>query len=122
MKTLITVYLTLTIAVCNGQKTTLEYKDLNLQTEWRKAIIDNADYAFQLYRNYNEVARLKSNSDTLEITSPKVKFIKIDGKVFEIKRDIILEEVKPYSAIPFGTNFTWGIDSVIIKSATSIKK
>ncbi len=42
------------------------------------------------------IARIKANSDTLEVTSPNVRFIKIDGRVFEIKRDVFLKSQYPH--------------------------
>ena len=102
MKTLITVMLTLTIAVCSGQRRTLENHRINKDT-----IIGWGGLVYQ--EEVTQLARLPYNSDTLEITSPKVKFIKIDGKVFEIKRDVKLEEVqqgwKPYKQI-YDTMYT----------------
>lgn len=38
-------------------------------------------------------AVLKDKSDTLEIVGNKIKFIKIDGKIYEIKRTTELKEV-----------------------------
>ena len=44
-----------------------------------------------------ELLRLNSKGDTLEINIPSVKFIKIDGFIYEIKRysNISIEKVKP---------------------------
>jgi len=60
-----------------------------------KGSIDNGDKLrfFDLGDKTNEVLRLNSLGDTLEIKSPIVKFIKIDGKVYEIKRNTELKEV-----------------------------
>jgi hypothetical protein len=60
-----------------------------------KGSIDNGDKLrfFDLGDKTNEVLRLNSLGDTLEIKSPIVKFIKIDGKVYEIKRTTELKEV-----------------------------
>lgn len=46
--------------------------------------------------------RLKSNTDTLEIISDYIRYIKIDGKVFEIVRtkNVTLEEAHPYYTTP----------------------
>ena len=41
-------------------------------------------------------AVLKDKSDTLEIVGNKIKFIKIDGKIYEIKRTTELKEVEVY--------------------------
>ena len=39
------------------------------------------------------VLELSGNWDTVTITTPKVKFIKVDGKIYEIKRTTELKEV-----------------------------
>lgn len=48
--------------------------------------------------------------DTVEITG-NIRFIKVDGKVYEIKRTTSIEEAKPFS--PFGSGNLWqGCDTV----------
>jgi hypothetical protein len=60
---------------------------------------DNFDKLIFYNRNNRpkELLRLNSKGDTLEISIPSVKFIKIDGFIYEIKRysNISIEKVKP---------------------------
>ena len=65
-----------------------------------KSRIDDGRSQFQFYGENNrpkELLRLNSKGDTLEISIPSVKFIKIDGFIYEIKRysNISIEKVKP---------------------------
>jgi hypothetical protein len=45
--------------------------------------------------NWEELSRIKNGSDTLEILSPKIKYIKIDGKVYQIVRKVEIVESLP---------------------------
>lgn len=52
---------------------------------------------FWTYNSSDVQVRLKDQSDTLELFGSKIKFIKIDGFIYEIKRysNISIEKVKP---------------------------
>lgn len=44
---------------------------------------------------WEDLAFYRSGSDTLEIISKKIKYIKIDGEVYEIKRKVEIKKSEP---------------------------
>lgn len=69
--------------------------------------VDKGDkLQFYDHKNTREILRLNSKGDTLEIKSQSIKYIKIDGKVYEIKRYTELKEVSDNYGI-FLSPRTW---------------
>lgn len=58
------------------------------------------------------VLTVSANNDTLEIQSKDIKFIKVDGKIYEIKRTTELKEiVDNYGLKGFFPAINWRIDT-----------
>jgi hypothetical protein len=56
--------------------------------------VDNADkLQFYDHKNTRVILRLNAKGDTLEINIPSVKFIKIGGKIYEVKNTVLLKEL-----------------------------
>lgn len=66
-------------------------------------------------------AVVKANSDTLEITGLKIKFIKIEGKVYEIVRSVEIKEAPQGFSIlnGWGTVLPYVVDTAF---SSRIKK
>lgn len=102
MKQLLTLTLLFTITNGYGQKISKSDTAIMPLSSPRfiKMSIDEGDY--WTFKQSSTQARIKANSDTLEIIGNSIKFIKIDGKTYEIKRNTELKEVKPNWAVSFG--------------------
>lgn len=62
--------------------------------------------------NIKDVLEVSGNWDTVTITTPRIKFIKVDGKIYEIKRTTELKEiVDNYGFKGSFPNTTWYIDT-----------
>jgi hypothetical protein len=61
--------------------------NLPISSKWISGHIDNGDkLQFIEQKERGEVLRLNAKGDTLEIKSSSIKYIKIDGKTYEIRR------------------------------------
>ena len=113
MKQLLTLILLFTITNGYGQSLKLKFGDASKMSTTKDSIVPSnlfvtgtvlpIDYGNAWTFNHQSIqARIKANSDTLEILGNAIKFIKIDGKTYEIKRNTELKEVKPNWTVSFG--------------------
>lgn len=106
MKKTILLTLTLIISYASiGQFWLKEHKSKSIGIKDSGIVIDNFSW-LQInpinesnpIKNYyqitiNGILKVSGNKDTLEIQSKDIKYIKVDGKVYEIKRNTELKEV-----------------------------